>query len=325
MIAFGHGRYANNGNAGTKEHQAADWEKHKGADRLIKNSSTRLDREEQALRRESPMIFRDHVGHFWGLLQTRDYMRARFGLVEAILKIRTYDAVSSALEHLMDMLRLCRGDNMGVRDLVAHLLLRLGKDQKCYDFVKWWATVNADGQYDWGDMSLPYLDVENADVFEPVDYLCGDFPNLISVVSVTLLKIRLLLVLQNYSEGSAVLSGIKVEKRHRIETGKLPREIVNHMQEYLGSAIIGNWKDKDVTQLIKDLNSQVNKLYKTVERANRHFWPALLKPGKHLEARPGGYSMCSVEEMQVKLPYSFYAWQESPGALEYIKEKATAM
>ena len=137
MIASGHDRCANSTNVGTKEHQVAEWDKHKKTDSLIKKSRTRLDREEEALRRDSPTIFRDDVGHFWGLLQTRDYMRARFGLVDAILKIRTYDAVSSALEHIMDMLRLCRSDNLGVRDLVAHLLLRLCKDQKCYDFVKW--------------------------------------------------------------------------------------------------------------------------------------------------------------------------------------------
>ena len=174
-------------------------------------------------------------------------------------------------------------------------------------------------------MSLPYLDVENADVFKPVDYLCGDYPDLISVVAVTFLKMRLLLVLKNYSEGSAALSGIKVEKKHTSETGNLPPEIVNHMQEHLGSAIIGNWKDKDVPQLIKDLSSQANKLYTTVKRANRHFWPALLKPGKHLDARPRSYSRGDIEEMQLKLSHSFYAWQESPGALEYIKEKMTTL
>jgi hypothetical protein len=40
-------------------------------------------------------------------------MRARFALVEALQKVRTHESVKAQLEHLQDMLRLCRGDNMG--------------------------------------------------------------------------------------------------------------------------------------------------------------------------------------------------------------------
>ena len=59
----------------------------------------------------------------------------------ALLKIKTNAALLAAHAHLMDMLRLCWGDNMGVRDLVPALKLRLGKDQDCHDFCKWWATT----------------------------------------------------------------------------------------------------------------------------------------------------------------------------------------
>ena len=76
-------------------------------------------------------------------------MRARFGLVEALLEVQTFDAVDQAHSHLMHMLRLCRGDNMGVRDLVPALFLRLGRDQECYDFLKWWAKMHDDMHYDW--------------------------------------------------------------------------------------------------------------------------------------------------------------------------------
>ena len=44
-------------------------------------------------------------------------MRARFALVESTLKVDTFDAVETAVAHLMDMMRLCRGDNMGVQTL----------------------------------------------------------------------------------------------------------------------------------------------------------------------------------------------------------------
>ena len=53
-------------------------------------------------------LFDEAVGLFWGILETRTYMRLRYALVEAILKVKTRDAVETALDHARDMLRLCR-------------------------------------------------------------------------------------------------------------------------------------------------------------------------------------------------------------------------
>jgi len=73
----------------------------------------------------------------------------------------------------------------------------LGRDQACYDFVKWWTKNGEDHDYDFGDTSLPYLDVVNANVFEPVTYLCDAWPNLSHLTVITLLKIKLLLDLKS--------------------------------------------------------------------------------------------------------------------------------
>ncbi|KAL8976145.1 MAG: hypothetical protein Q9205_007795, partial [Flavoplaca limonia] len=89
----------------------------------------------------------------------------------AILEIKTLDAVSSAAEHVRDMLRLNRSDNMGVRDMLPALYVRLGRDQDAYDFIKWNGTTGSSRYYDWGNMDLPYLDVVDADVFESPRYL----------------------------------------------------------------------------------------------------------------------------------------------------------
>lgn len=106
----------------------------------IKKCQKRVESEEEKPRNQqefllTPNRFETSVGHFWGILETLTYMRARCALVEALSKIDTLDAVRSALSHLMDMLRLCRSDNMGVRDIISSLMLRLGKEQECYDFV----------------------------------------------------------------------------------------------------------------------------------------------------------------------------------------------
>ena len=151
-------------------------------------------------------VFEKHVGHFWGMHNTRPYMCARYALIEAIPQIRTRDAVTAAYDHVMDCMRLCRKDNLGLRDFLPALILWLGKLQECYDFVKCYATAGSKDDYDWGEMEQPFLDVKDADMLESPNYLPGDsFPDLSYLVSITLLKIKLLLAVRAGSEGKDML------------------------------------------------------------------------------------------------------------------------
>lgn len=115
--------------------------------------------------------------------------------------------MEAQLDHAMDMLQLSRSDNLGVRHVVPALMLRLNRDQECCDFVEWWSTTGNNGDYDWGNMKSPYLDIKNDDVFEPVEYLCNGWNllcDLSHVVAVTLLKIKLLLDLTALQNSAAV-------------------------------------------------------------------------------------------------------------------------
>jgi tetratricopeptide (TPR) repeat protein len=72
-----------------------------------------------------PEPFRIGVGRFWGLLDTRPYMRARLGLAHSLW---TAGRREEAVQHLQDMLRLNPGDNQGVRYTLAGFLLFLDRD-----------------------------------------------------------------------------------------------------------------------------------------------------------------------------------------------------
>ena len=260
-----------------------------------------------------PNLFEEQVGRFWGILGTRDYLRARFAFVEALLKIKTYVAVESAHGHLMDILRLNRSDNLGVRDLVPALKLRLGRDQECYDFCKWYATTGQDSHYDWGNMANPFLDIKDADVFEsPAGLFMEEFGDLSHAVAITLLKIRLLMDLRALQNSSMI-------------GAKVPQEILDSVRGQLvsGSVIAGNQSimhAKDQTPLIQKLEAQVQELYAGVDKLNEHFWYALLDPEEDLLARPEFSSQGSVEEMQMVLQHTHDAWSETPGAIEMIEE-----
>ena len=72
-----------------------------------------------------PHVFEEDVGHFWGLMETRPYMRAREGLAHMLWLL---GEKRQAIEHLTDMLRLNPGDNQGVRYTLANWLLSEGDD-----------------------------------------------------------------------------------------------------------------------------------------------------------------------------------------------------
>lgn len=68
--------------------------------------------------------FLEDVGQFGGILETRPYMRARFGLARALGAIGRLD---EAIEHDWDLLRLNSRDNQGVRYHLAGALLDRGR------------------------------------------------------------------------------------------------------------------------------------------------------------------------------------------------------
>ena len=64
--------------------------------------------------------FLEDVGQFGGILETRPYMRARFGLAQTLGALGRLD---EAIEHDRDLIRLNSRDNQGVRYHLADALL----------------------------------------------------------------------------------------------------------------------------------------------------------------------------------------------------------
>jgi len=77
--------------------------------------------------------FKENVGHFWGLLETRPYMRARAGLA---LSLWACDQHDEAIAHWRAMLILNPNDNQGIRFVLAARLLEAGRDRELAAFLK---------------------------------------------------------------------------------------------------------------------------------------------------------------------------------------------
>jgi tetratricopeptide (TPR) repeat protein len=78
-------------------------------------------------------FFEENVGHFWGLLETRPYMRARAGLAELLWDAGEREA---AVDHYRELLRLNPGDNQGIRQILVGRLLEIGRDADAAALLK---------------------------------------------------------------------------------------------------------------------------------------------------------------------------------------------
>lgn len=91
-----------------------------------------------------PEKLREHSGHFWSVLETRPYMRARLGLAGSLWYLGSKE---EALGHYREMLRLNPNDNQGARYPLLNHLLELGRDREARELID---------RYD-GDMSAYWL------------------------------------------------------------------------------------------------------------------------------------------------------------------------
>jgi len=67
-------------------------------------------------------FIKENEGHFWGVFETRPYMRAKVYLAQVLWDLGRED---EAINHYKDCLRLNPNDNQGVRDpLLAYLLIK---------------------------------------------------------------------------------------------------------------------------------------------------------------------------------------------------------
>ena len=69
-------------------------------------------------------FFKENAGHFWGMHETRPYMRARNGLAQVLWAL---GEDQKAIDNCHEMLRLNPGDNQGIRYVLVRFLADLGR------------------------------------------------------------------------------------------------------------------------------------------------------------------------------------------------------
>lgn len=268
-------------------HQTSDWGNHKRNCRAIQKTQSRLEAEEKRVPAFPPLLLPplNHFPHpiprgpFWTyppghphILATLHFARAR-----ALLEVKTEAAVLKALDHVNEILRIDRSDELGARFLLPSIFLRLGRDQLAYDYIKWQITKRPrdgnDNDTESDGEDVGYLTVNGADVFEDIPENRERRPRKIYLVALALIKIRVLQDLKSL-QGSTVIAE------------KVPREILNNIRRMLVGTIVAERKEimdsDDQSELIERLEEQIGKLYDSVNTAGASFLNALLQPEVYL-------------------------------------------
>ncbi|RHZ54861.1 uncharacterized protein CDV56_107074 [Aspergillus thermomutatus] len=281
-----------------------------------------MEREESALHkfprtRFTPPgdLFVTSVGVFGEILAAQPYMKTRLVLAYTMSRIRTVESLEAQLDHHLDLLRLCRGDSMNVRGRVPALMLRLDKDQKCYEFLKWHAVIASEENWEPTHWNLSYLNIKKADAFESIELFVAGFPDLYRIVALTLLKIKLLLHLMRLEETALVLSP------------KLPPELVDLIQSFVPRSpiVAGNRElvyGATRQPAIEKLEIEIDVLCMATNLRNVHFWSSLLNPERNSTVKPNHHHWGTVEEARAIIMSVYDAWDETPGAIDFIRKKS---
>ena len=88
-------------------------------------------------------IFTEMAGHFWGVLETRPYMRARAGLASCLWELERRD---EAIAHYQGMLLLNSGDNQGLRYTLLQWLFEEGLESELEQLL---AAYGDDAAAEW--------------------------------------------------------------------------------------------------------------------------------------------------------------------------------
>lgn len=81
-----------------------------------------VDAAAAAQRTLDPSVFKDDLGHFWGLIETRPFMRAQQGIADCLMEAGRF---VEAVDVLQQMLELNTSDSQGMRYLLMSVLFEL--------------------------------------------------------------------------------------------------------------------------------------------------------------------------------------------------------
>ncbi|KAK4212577.1 hypothetical protein QBC37DRAFT_388682 [Rhypophila decipiens] len=273
----------------SREHQAQDRPTHKGTCKAIKDAKKQTDDIEGKLRAKNE--FEINPGNFWRNTPQRLYLNARFIHAETLIRSWRRQGIEDALAIYLGMLQHDRADHQGCRHLIPAPYIRLGRDQECYDFLKWWATTVRDEEL-LTSSSSPLSSFSRSASYGPSKKIF------------------------NHREEEPDLTTEQVLKKIRPQVG----DILERRPDLIPSGTDIFETGSPLGKAADDLEESVDKLVHKVNELNEYYIPMVLFPGPaEFSAGPQMYTPGSEEEARICFMYTFNAWMETPYSMEKLK------
>jgi tetratricopeptide (TPR) repeat protein len=112
--------------------------------RRVDDRITAFQKVKETGKRRLGEMMEEAVGHFWGITETRPFMRACHGLAEAL---HAAGQTNEAIEQYEEMLRLNPNDNQGVRFEVIPLLLAHNRERDAIELLESYREETASWHY----------------------------------------------------------------------------------------------------------------------------------------------------------------------------------
>ncbi|KAH7265785.1 hypothetical protein B0J15DRAFT_592330 [Fusarium solani] len=249
-------------------------------------------------------LFVEGIGYFGAIPLTEPYTLARYQLAKTLLLCfggasGLVDAVQTALDQLLDIFWLNRGDR---------------KD--------WCATTGNPVHFEWDDwthygwdIELPFCKVEGADALEPPGNWASERRSEISpIVALTIIKVQILLDL------------LAVLNTTRALQGSVPEEIIGLIREQLVGGTVQSRPEilragaEEMARCVEMIKAQITDLYNLVSTYNPHVWRLMLNdPHAAAASGPFSYPLNSEEEAYLVIGESLASWLETPGSFDMMR------
>ncbi|KAI3654920.1 hypothetical protein MP228_000300 [Amoeboaphelidium protococcarum] len=243
-----------------------------------------------------------YAGSFWELTETRNFMCTKYNVaIHFMEKMRSVDAYQKMEEYFLEMLRLCRSDNVGVRLILPAVYLMLGKEQECYDFIKWFQCYPVNG-YDWGNMDLPFLNYEQHNFLDelPEEFI-SEYINVEMVLALALIKFR-------------ALRSLKDALNSECDLSRLPQVLLRHLPADLN--------EKVLTEKVQLVQKHFDILFERIDKHNRRIWRAILEPGPLINQQEPELIVQNTANEAYAIVRSFLRpWEWTEGAIEYLETR----
>ncbi|KAJ5370517.1 uncharacterized protein N7496_006609 [Penicillium cataractarum] len=318
----------------SQEHLLLDQASHEKICGLIVAARERAEEWRVKLEQDPSQPFRTKVGELHLIPGAQRYFAELSTLIELHEPIRHRCAVERQLIFAFHIMYMSGIDSYGYRFKVPALMMRINRDQECYDFMKWRTNQSEDPN---SKTALDYLSLrfanptlvnpiipnprrdfvgyEQEDIFEPIDVFSPETP-IMTLIPLCLVKIRFL---------------VDVQRLHlavRAFGDKLNGDVLDLVLKNIPfTKQIAEKKDLIKSAVarratMKALMGQVLKLYRKVKSMNHLVWKGMAWLMRGDTPWPSE-DHTLVEEMEAQVKMNWESWIETPGAITLLREIMT--